>query len=72
MKILQELKTIKIKKHKSNKVNHLNFNPIDKYIILSSTYSGEIHIWNIIKNDSLNELNFDSITSIASISWYKS
>jgi len=57
------------KKHKSNKVNHLNFNPIDKYIILSSTYSGEIHIWNIIKNDSLNELNFDSINSIASISW---
>ena len=57
------------KKHKSNKVNHLNFNPIDKDIILSSTYSGDIHIWNIIKNESLNEFNYDNITSISSISW---
>ena len=57
------------KNHKNNKVNFVNFNPIDKDIILSSTYSGNIHIWNIIKNDSLNEFNNGNITSIESISW---
>ena len=53
------------KKHTNKRVNFVNFNPIDKDIILSSTYSGEIHIWNIIKNDSLNELNSDYISSIS-------
>ena len=53
------------KKHKSNRVNFVNFNPVDKNIILSSTLSGEIHIWNIIKNDILNELNSDYISSIS-------
>jgi len=57
------------KKHKSNRVNYVNFNPINKDIILSSTYFGEIHIWNIIKNDTINELNSDNISSITSISW---
>jgi WD40 repeat protein len=57
------------KQHKNNKVNHVNFNPIDKDVILSSTYSGNIHIWNIVKNDSLNEINNDNITSITSIPW---
>ena len=55
--------------HKNNKVNFVNFNPIDKDIILSSTYSGNIHIWNITKNDSLNEFNYENITSFECISW---
>jgi len=53
------------KKHKDKKVNFVNFNPSDKDTILSSTYLGEIHIWNLIKNDCLNELKSEYISSIS-------
>ena len=53
------------KKHKDKKVNYVNFNPNDKDTILSSTYFGEIHIWNITKDDNIIELKSEYISSIS-------
>ena len=53
-------------KHKG-KVNFINFNPIVEDLIVSTDYKKEIHIWNILKGETIFKLNAEDIPTL--VSW---
>ena len=54
------------KKH-NNKVYFVNFNPISSDVICSSTHKGDLHVWNMEKNEIFFKIDLNEY--ITSLSW---
>ena len=49
------------------KVNFINFNPIEKDLIVSADYNKEIHVWNFEKGENIFKFNSGDIPTL--VSW---